>query len=188
MDAFVAVSPEMFGARMIGLPRDGSIRWATVRSACGMDGITAVDALTNGNAAHGLDPADGQPPRFREGWSDDKPTPTACAKGGGDFHTDMAAQGRIDRLEQKGGVRESRHGVGRCPCRLPDVRGTAVGVDRNDGSMFLAVGISLDHGRMAFCEKGRRAVGCTGQVVGDYPDEERCVLLHVGEHSRTVKN
>ena len=42
-----------------------------------------------------------------------------------------------------------------------------------------AVDFSLDQRRMAFREKGRRAVGSAGQVVGDDPDEERCVLLHV---------
>ena len=45
--------------------------------------------------------------------------------------------------------------------------------------MFPGVDFSLDQRRMAFREKGRRAVGSAGQVVGDDPDEERCVLLHV---------
>ena len=49
-----------------------------------------------------------------------------------------------------------------------------------------AVGLSRDQRRIAFREKGRRAVGSTRQVIRDYPDEERCGLLHVGENSRTV--
>jgi hypothetical protein len=75
--------------------------------------IAAIVAFADRNTVDRLDAADGQPPRIGEGRGDNKPAPTARTEGGGDFLADVAAQGRVDRLEHNGavGVRgDSRRG------------------------------------------------------------------------------
>ena len=187
MEAFVAASPELFAARMIGVPRDGSIRSAM--HECLRDGPghgRRRFRLTGMPSTVWIPSTVSRPASGNAGATTSLLRPLA-RKAAAISARICPRRVEFDGFEQKAGIGEGRHGGPRSLCRLQRCRTCGCWCRSKRWPLLQAGGFSRDQRRIAFREKGRRAVSGARQVIRDYSDEERWVLLHVGDNSRTVR-